>query len=239
MISVIIPTLNESGRLPALLACLLRCATEHEVIVCDGGSSDNTVGIAEAHGALVVTAKIGRGNQLAAGARHARGDVLFFLHADSELDPRCLAEIELLFKARPDVVGGNFRVEYIDSSMYCRAVEWLCQALRIVGIYYGDSGIFVRRSAYEAIGGFRLLAIMEDFDFVRRLERFGKTQCIKKVPIRSSTRRFKRKHPLELLFMWIKMHVLFAFGVGDNDLAVIYDAQGTEVATKPARVPEE
>lgn len=232
MISVIIPTLNESTRLPALLKLLSQCATEHEVIICDGGSSDDTVAIAEAHGALVVTAKRGRGKQLEVGSTQACGDTLLFLHADSEPDPRCLSEIEKLLEHRPDVVGGNFRVEYDDISGYCRAVEWLCGALRMVGVYYGDSGIFVRSGAYEAIGGFRSLAVMEDFDFVRRLERFGRTRCISKVALRTSTRRFKRKKPLELLFMWMKMHVLFAFGVSDKHLAAIYDAPGTEVASQ-------
>lgn len=236
MISVIIPTLNESSRLPALLTLLSRCSTEHEVIICDGGSLDDTVAIAKAHGSLVIAAKRGRGSQLEAGARHASGEILLFLHADSAPDPQFLCEIETVLKDGSDVVGGNFRVEYEDGSVYCRAVEWLCGALRTVGVYYGDSGIFVRRSAYEAIGGYRLLAIMEDFDFVRRMEWFGKTYCISKIALRTSTRRFKRKKPLELLFMWIKMHVLFAFGVCDENLAAIYDAPGTEVASQ--RDPE-
>ena len=89
-ISVIIPTLNEGGNLPATLASLRRQATEHELIVCDGGSTDDTLDLARAAGAITVSTAAGRGQQLAAGAARATGDVLVFLHADTVLAPGAL-----------------------------------------------------------------------------------------------------------------------------------------------------
>lgn len=229
VISVVIPTLNESRRLPELLSCLSSCPASHELIICDGGSSDQTVEIAKRFGAIVVTSKTGRGTQLAAGAKAACGDVLLFLHADSELHPHTLIRLEEVLRANPDIVGGNFRVQFEEESLFCRIVEVLCAALRRCGMYYGDSGIFVRSETYDAIGGFKDLEIMEDVDFVLRLERHGKTCCITDPPLRTSVRRFRRRSPLSLLFLWIRMHVLYAFGVKNSQLAKIYDSRSTKL----------
>ena len=87
MISVVVPTLNEAERLPAVLTALAAEPIAHEVIVADGGSDDGTRAIARDHGALVVPCRRGRGAQLAAGASRARGEVVLFLHADSRFPP--------------------------------------------------------------------------------------------------------------------------------------------------------
>lgn len=226
---MVIPTFNESRRLPELLSCLSSCPVDHELIVCDGGSSDQTVEIAKRFGVTVVTCKTGRGTQLAAGAAAACGDVLLFLHADSELHSLALMRLDEVSRTSPDIVGGNFRIQFGEESLFCRTVEVLCAALRRCGMYYGDSGIFVRRKAYDAIGGFKDLEIMEDVDFVLRLERHGKTYCITDAPLLTSVRRFKRRSPISLLFLWIRMHVLYAFGVKNSQLAKIYDSRSTEV----------
>lgn len=228
MISVVIPTLNESRRLPVVLSCLSSCSIDYEVIVCDGGSTDATVEIAKRFGATVIISDAGRGTQLAAGAIAAYGDVLLFLHADSKLHSQALLQLDRTLKNNPNIVGGNFRVQFDGKSLFCRIVEVLCAALRRCGMYYGDSGIFVRRKAYDAIGGFKDLEIMEDVDFVLRLERHGKTCCITDAPLRTSIRRFKRRLPLSLLILWIRMHILYALGVKNSQLAKIYDSQSTD-----------
>lgn len=227
-LSVIIPTLNEQERLRKLLSVLADDKSIHEVIVSDGGSRDGTIKIARNFGVKIVDSSPGRGHQLASGVDNSDGEVLFFLHADSEPAAGSVSRLQQLMRERPDIGGGNFRVKYDSESIFSRFVECLCGLLRRLGLYYGDSGIFVRRTVYDSIGGFKRMAIMEDVDFVLRLERQSKTYCIRDYPLRTSTRRFQRYTPLRLMWLWSKMHLLFALGVSDQVLAVIYDAHSTE-----------
>lgn len=227
MISIIIPTLNEAESLPGLLQSLSGSKVAHEVIVCDGGSEDQTVSIAQEFNAKVTTCAPGRGIQLSLGTSISSGELILFLHADTRLHNEALERLETLLIDKPDIVGGNFRVLYDDESPFCRFVELLCCAMRSIGMYYGDSGIFVRRQVYDAIGGIKPIEIMEDVDFVLRLERSGRTCCISDTPLTTSTRRFKRKAPLTLMIMWIRMHILFACGVSTRYLSRIYDSQNT------------
>ncbi|MEE8225733.1 MAG: hypothetical protein V3R30_02845, partial [Kiloniellales bacterium] len=88
--------------------------------------------------------------------------------------------------------------------------------------YYGDSGVFVRRDVYDALGGVRPIALMEDFDFTRRLERFGETCCIDEPPLITSSRRFEGRHPIQIVWGWLKIHALFYLNVSPNLLARMY-----------------
>ena len=179
MISIIILTLNEERSLPSLLDAICQQGADHEVIVVDGGSQDRTLEIAGCHGVRTLASPPGRGNGICVGAKAARGDVLFFLHADSTLPPGALDRINEVLAADAQVVGGNFRLVFDGDTTFSRWVTGFYAWIRSIGLYYGDSGIFVRRSVYEALGGFRPIPLMEDLDFVRRIERFGRTCCIK------------------------------------------------------------
>lgn len=154
MISLIIPTLNEERALPQTLACVARQDTAHEIIVADGGSSDGTEAVARNAGAGVqfIRSPRGRGPQMNAGARLARGDWLLFLHADTLLPPGALAAIEGL----PSTVdAGCFHQAFSHDHLLLRAVSrlhnWRCKRTRIM---YGDQAVFVRRSVFEVLGGF-------------------------------------------------------------------------------------
>jgi rSAM/selenodomain-associated transferase 2 len=222
VISTIIPTLNEERSLPSLLDTLQRETSDHEVIVVDGGSEDRTVEIARAAAVRVVLATPGRGNQLCAGAGVSRGGVLFFLHADSVLPAGALTAIEEALASKPRVVGGNFRVLFDGDTGFSRWLTRVYARVRLFGLYYGDSGIFVRRHAYDALGGFRPIPVMEDLDFVRRLERFGETCRIEDPPLVTSSRRFLGRHPVEIVYGWVKLHALYWLGVSPGRLAEIY-----------------
>jgi rSAM/selenodomain-associated transferase 2 len=208
--------------LQPLLIALGNEAAEHEIIVVDGGSNDGTVDIARANGATVLRLSAGRGAALSAGAQRARGDILFFLHADSTFPTRGLQRIEETLSADPSVLGGNFRVVFDGETWFSRWATRLYAQVRQLGFYYGDSGIFVRRSAYEALGGFRPIALMEDLDFVHRLERAGKTCCIDEPALITSSRRFDGRPPAEIISGLVKLHVLFWLGVSPDRLAEIY-----------------
>ena len=124
--------------------------------------------------------------------------MLFFLHADSTLPPSALDRINEVLSTDANIIGGNFRLVFDGDTAFSRWLTGFCAWIRLLGFYYGDSGIFVRRSVYEALGGFRPLPVIEDWDFVRRLDGFGRTSCIEDPPLVTSSRRFEGRHPLEI-----------------------------------------
>ena len=103
-----------------------------------------------------------------------------------------------MLASNPKLIGGNFRLIFDGDTSFSRWLTKVSAWLRPLGIYYGDSGIFVRRTIYEALGGFRPIALMEDLDFVRRLERFGETCCIEDPPLITSSRRFDGRRRREI-----------------------------------------
>ena len=190
MISIVIPTLDEAENLGDLLRDLRRGGQAAEIVVADGGSTDRTAAIARAMGARVIHAARGRGRQIAAGAAAARGDILLFLHADCRFPAGGLSRIADRMIERPDAVGGNFRLDFDGGTAFDAWLGRFYAWIRSRGVYYGDSGIFVRRPVYRRLGGIRPIALMEDYDFVRRLERAGPTICIDDPPLLTSSRRF-------------------------------------------------
>ncbi len=239
MISVVIPTLNEAANLPALLAALAREATPHEVLVVDGGSRDATRVLAHQAGARVLASEPGRGQQLAAGAAASAGRVLLFLHADSRFPAGGLARIKAALDADPACPGGNFRLVFDGGDGFSRWLNGYYAWIRARGFYYGDSAIFVRRRAYETLGGIRPIALMEDYDFVRRLEASGRTCCIGTPPLVTSSRRFAGRRPLAIVLGWLEIHLLFHLGVPPQVLARRYERQRRRRRREGAAAPGE
>ena len=198
----------------------------------DGGSGDRTLDIARNSGTRTLAARSSRGAGMALGAVEARGDILLFLHADSTLAPSALDRIEKVLAADANIVGGNFRLVFDGDSKFSRWLTRFCAWIRLLGFYYGDSGIFVRRSVYQFLGGFRAIPLMDDWDFVRRLERFGRTCCIKDPPLVTSSRRFAGRHPVEIIYGWIRIHMLYWLGVSPDRLNEIYRAQAPSPRTR-------
>jgi rSAM/selenodomain-associated transferase 2 len=222
MISVIIPVLNEAERLSRLLGALDAGGAESEIIVADGGSADGTVAVARERGARVVATARGLGQQIAAGAAMATGEIFLFLHADTRFPPGGLARIEAQLATRPEAVGGNFRLLFDGGTGFDAWLNGFYAWIRARGIYYGDSGIFVRNDVYRCIGGMRAMALMEDHEFVRRLERAGETLCIDTPPLVTSSRRFAGRSPIAIVLGWLGIHALFHMGVSPDHLARIY-----------------
>ena len=167
-LSVVIPTLNAES---CLGACLDALAGVDEVVVVDGGSTDATVRIAEQAGARLVVAPRGRGVQLRAGAEAARGEWMLFLHADTRLEPRWRSAAERHVRSAPGKAA-CFRFRLDDKARQARLIErGVAARVRLLGLPYGDQGLLISRSLYDAVGGYRPLPLMEDVDLVRRIGR--------------------------------------------------------------------
>jgi rSAM/selenodomain-associated transferase 2 len=165
-LAVVIPTLNAAE---SLARCLEGLAGER-IIVSDGGSADDTVAVARAGGAAVVSPQRGRGTQLAAGAQAAGGTWLLFLHADSRLDAEWRKAVEA-FAAAADRAG-YFDLALDDPAPAARRLERIVAwRSSVLGLPYGDQGLLISRALYEAVGGFAAIPLMEDVDLLRRLGR--------------------------------------------------------------------
>jgi len=211
MISIIVPALNEEGSLRATLDSVCAAEGNCEIIVVDGGSTDLTRTIAARYGPVVTTTP-GRANQMNRGAEAARGDVLLFLHADVSFPERGLAAMERALTDRR-VVGGNFDIVYEGRFWFTNRVFALINRWRRpFGIFYGDSGIFVRRSVFEELRGYHPLPLMEDYDFARRLIQRGRTVCLKE-PLTVSARRWEEFGLLRTTAAWFFLHVFYYLGI--------------------------
>jgi rSAM/selenodomain-associated transferase 2 len=167
VLSVVIPTLNAAHCLPAALRAVVGA---DQVIVADGGSTDDTRQIAAQAGAIVVAAARGRGTQLARGIAVAGGDWLLLLHADTRLGATWQA-VAAAAMADPSRAG-YFRFALDSADPRARRLEkWVAWRCRALGLPYGDQGLLIARSLLERCGGIRTLPLMEDVDVVRRLGR--------------------------------------------------------------------
>ncbi|HVF42692.1 MAG TPA: TIGR04283 family arsenosugar biosynthesis glycosyltransferase [Pyrinomonadaceae bacterium] len=233
-LSVIIPTLDESRSIGATLDALARESEGVEVIVVDGGSRDGTVEIVRGRGVKLIESARGRGRQLDAGARAASGRALWFLHADTTPSPGFASSIAEAL-SDPSVVAGNFDVYFDGGSRAARFLTWLYPQLRKLGLCYGDSGIFVRREAYERIGGFRDYPIFEDLDLVRRLKRVGRVAHLR-ARVTTSSRRFEGRSFVLTFARWSFLQALYWLGVSPYTLARMYAhvrAPGSKRSRRP------
>jgi rSAM/selenodomain-associated transferase 2 len=219
-VSIIVPTLNEEAHIIATLNALQQLSGDKEVLVVDGGSTDATVPLARSRGVTVLEAPKGRGPQMHAGALAAAGSVLWFVHADTIPPPGALREINRALEDE-SVVGGNFGLLFDGCSRAARQLTAIYPVLRLLGLCYGDSGIFVRKRVYEQIGGFRALALFEDLDLLRRLRRTGQFAHLS-CSILTSSRRFEQRNFGLVWLHWTSLQLLYWCGVSPNRLARWY-----------------
>ncbi len=226
-LSVILPVLNERRRIGLRLDELARMPGVDEVIVVDGGSDDGSAEFAERHPLVVsgcarlLRSEAGRARQMNLGARAASGQVLLFLHADTELPEDAASWVEAAF-ADPDVVFGAFRTWTIDDQSQRRAI-WLRLAdlrSRYARVPYGDQALFVRREAFFAVGGYPDQPLMEDTELCLRLRKLGK---LRRLPcqVRVSGRRFLA-HPIRDTVLVNVFPLLYRLGVSPARLKQIY-----------------
>jgi rSAM/selenodomain-associated transferase 2 len=220
-LSVIVPMLNEERAIRATLDSIRRAAPGAEIIAVDGGSTDASAEIVKARGVELLTAPRGRARQLNAGAAHARGDVLVFVHADTLVPATFSSDIAAAL-ADPQVAGGRFDLELDEASLAASTLSKLISLRsRIMRSATGDQAIFVRTDVFHAMGGFKELDLCEDVDFARRLRRRGGIACLRSRVV-TSARRWRQQGMLRTVFrMWL-IKSLFLMGVSPARLHRYY-----------------
>lgn len=219
-VSVVIPVVGDLEALGHLLPAL-RGAPEpaDEIVVVDGGDSDACRRLVERHGGIYLTTRAGRGYQLHAGALRARGDCLWFLHADATPPESGAAAIR---RQGADCVGGFFRFRFTGKpTWYKQLIAWATNCRARIGVPYGDQGIFVRREAYARAGGFADLPLFEEVALVRALRRAGRL-CALDEPIGVSPRRWERDGWLRRTLENRLLALGFMLGVPPDRLAQRY-----------------
>jgi rSAM/selenodomain-associated transferase 2 len=220
-VSVVIPTYNEA----ATIACTLRRLAGQgadEVIVVDGESPDGTAALATAGCSRVVSSPRGRGVQQNRGAAVASGDVLLFLHADCWLEEGAVAALRRFVGRHPRVPGGCFRMRVEAPGPAFRAIDAAAHLRAgVLGLPYGDQGIFAPRRAFDRVGGFPETRLMEDLLLARKLRRLGRLVLLP-ARIYVSPRRWRHQGVLRQTLRNTALTAAAALGVGTDVLARFY-----------------
>ena len=219
---IVVPVLNEAANLERLLPHLLALGSDVEIVVADAGSTDGTVEVVRRFPSVaLVEGARGRARQMNAGARASRGDAFLFLHADTELPAGASAAIARAL-ADPSVVGGRFDVRFTSPRWPFRMIAALMNwRSRWSGIATGDQGIFVRRGAFEALGGYPDIPLMEDIELTRRLKRLGHIACLD-ARVTTSSRKWEREGIARTILLMWTLRLLYFFGVSPARLVVWY-----------------
>jgi rSAM/selenodomain-associated transferase 2 len=219
-LSIIVPVFNEAPLIRRFLGHLRERAPGAEIIVADGGSTDGTADLAAGFCDRLVESQRSRARQMNAGARAARGDILWFVHADVELPLQCLDEIGRIME-NANVVGGYFRIRLPRALVYRLTDSFAHYAGILLRMRCGDHGIFCRRIAFVDVGGFPTVPLMEDVEFFRGLHRCGRVVHSEK-RIVVSPRRYEAIGRARLTFAYGFIATLYIFGVSPSMLASIY-----------------
>lgn len=229
MISTIIVAYNEEEYIKSIISELRKQKFHHqyEILLADGNSTDDTVKIAKQEGLSIINCRKGKACQMNDAVKEAKGDILFFVHADMKLADKTLSAIQEQINLGFD--GGGFanifdehndKIKSLGTWMNFRIFNKEEQSDK--GIFYGDNGIFVKKHVIETLKGFKEIPIMEDYDFSKRMNNRFKVIKIKEPPIVLSARRHIKAGFFKTRFQWIAIKKLYKWGVSPSVLVKWY-----------------
>lgn len=225
--SIIIPVLHESDRINSLIDHIHYLVRDngHEIIVVDGSPGKDTVGAIRRKGVIKLGTGKGRARQMNAGASRAKGEILIFLHADTELPARAFARIHSIMKGNR-YVAGSFSLGIRSNKNILRSLARLASLrCRITRIPYGDQAIFIRRDYFRKIGSYRELPLMEDVELMRRIKHRGDKICILSDHVMTSARRWEEEGSLFGPVRNTILFTLFILRVSPEKLARFYKSE--------------
>ncbi|MEC4749681.1 TIGR04283 family arsenosugar biosynthesis glycosyltransferase [Methylomicrobium sp. Wu6] len=218
--SIIIPVLNEAKSLPACLEALQGLRHQAEIMVVDGGSSDDTLTIATGLADRVVRTHRGRALQMNAGARQAKGDVFLFLHADTFLPDHALTLIQQQLMQGGQ--WGRFDICLCGRPVMLKVIAQLMNwRSRLTGIATGDQAIFVTRQAFFSVGGYPDIALMEDIALSKLLKNIGPPIYLS-AKVSSAGRRWETFGVFRTILLMWSLRLGYFFGADPSELAKLY-----------------
>lgn len=222
-LTIVMPVLNEAVALPGVLTALPAQPTPGvQLVVADGGSTDGTVALVQAAGAVVVAAPRGRARQMNAGAAAAQGTHLLFLHADTLLPAGALAAVRAALQAGGPHAWGRFDVRISGQHPMLRVIAWFMnQRSRLSGIATGDQALFMTRAAFDAVGGFPDQPLMEDVEMSVRLKRLSAPHCLR-LRVQTSGRRWEQRGLWRTMALMWRLRLAYWMGASPEVLARSY-----------------
>jgi rSAM/selenodomain-associated transferase 2 len=223
MISIIVPALNEEQNIGRCMERIREECSDCEIIVADGGSIDRTPEIVSGCPDItLILSEKGRGLQMNAGAAAAKGDILLFLHADTWLGAGWLPAIESALEAETPVVGGAFSLKIDNPAWQYRLIEAMVRLRCLIfRLPYGDQAIFVRRDAFEKIGGYPVIPLMEDVEMISRMKKAGCITVLRH-PAYTDARRWERKGIVRTSISNLATLFMYKVGMSPHKLAKRY-----------------
>ena len=224
VLCIVIPTLNESARISRCLQSLARLQRRGaQIVVCDGGSNDDTREIARQYGVQVIHCARGRARQMNAGADACCARMLAFVHADTQLNDAVLDRLWALTSDRPEGIWGRFDVRLSGPGAAFRVIE-ACMNVRsrITGIATGDQLIFCSSDLFRAVNGFAEIDLMEDIQFSSKLRRLRWPVCCRE-RVRTSSRKWRENGIMRTVLLMWRLRLAYALGANPARLAKLYE----------------
>jgi len=245
LFSIIIITLNEQSNIESTIRAARKSARirknkslSNEIIISDGGSNDGTLEIAKKLADRVIHSQKGRYIQLNSGAKVSKGEILVFLHADTILPKGAILRLFKEMK-NPCIIGGGFKKKWrwdtdVKLTSFMKFIFYIWSGfgnwiVRLTKAFPGDNVIFIRKTIFEKIGGFRPLWVCEDFDMSLRLKKYARKRICKSFKQRSkficmrhaiqtSTRRFEKYGFFKTFYMWFFIYWMWRLGMSSERL---------------------
>lgn len=218
-VSVIIPIYNEEKLIRKFLKTIEPIKGRAEILLVDGGSTDRTLALIP-EGYTVLHGPKGRARQMNLGAEKSSGDILFFLHCDSEIPEDAIEQIKAVMKRYR---AGCFGIAFHSKNIWMKCCQVISNhRIKDRKVMFGDQGIFIRRKLFFEMGGFPDLPIMEDYQFSLTLKEMGVRIGTTKKRIYTSDRRFKEGGRLRIMWKMNRLRAMYRKGIDIEEISRLY-----------------